>query len=186
VGSGFTAGPERTLLERSFLRYVVGQFTAPDGEIIERDIVRHAGAVVVVPLDGDDVVLVRQYRAALDAELLEVPAGKRDVPGEPSIETAARELAEEVGLAAGVIEPLVTIATSPGFSDETAELFLATELSEVPRATEGVEEAHMEIVRMPLDDAVEAIVRGEIVNAATIVGLLLTAGAVRRRSASGC
>ena len=67
---------------------VVGEFETPDGDTITRDLVRHPGAVSVVPVDGDEVVLVRQYRAAVEADVLEIPAGKRDVPGEPPERTA--------------------------------------------------------------------------------------------------
>ena len=90
----------------------IGTFEGPDGERFTRDIVHHPGAVSVVPLLEDDrVVLVRQYRAALDAWLLEIPAGKRDVPGEAPEVTAGRELAEEVGYVAAELELLLNAIT---------------------------------------------------------------------------
>ncbi|NIR38547.1 MAG: NUDIX hydrolase, partial [Actinobacteria bacterium] len=88
--SGFRRLRERTVHEGHAIRVVVGEFETPDGEVVHRDIVRHPGAVSVVPLDGEEVVLVRQYRAAVEQDLLELPAGKRDVPGEPPERTALR------------------------------------------------------------------------------------------------
>ncbi len=111
----------------------------------------HPGAVVVVPVDGDDALLVRQYRVAVGGTILEVPAGKRDVPGEAPAATAARELEEEIGRRAGRLEPLCEFFNTPGFCDEYTYLFLATDLVEVPRNAVSAEEAHMQIERVPLD-----------------------------------
>src|SRR5271155_2152520 len=96
---------ERERFRSSFIRLVTGTLVGPDGFTFERDIVRHPGAVCVVPIenDGKDVVMVRQYRAALDRFILEIPAGKRDVFGEPPEMTARRELIEEVGRESGSI-----------------------------------------------------------------------------------
>ncbi len=99
----------------------------------ERDVVHHPGAVSVVPIidggaSGHQVILVRQYRAAIDAELLEIVAGKRDVAGEPPEVTARRELAEEVGMVAGRMELLAEFYNSPGFCDEHSCVFLGLDL----------------------------------------------------------
>jgi ADP-ribose pyrophosphatase len=145
----------------------------PDGAEHRREIVQHPGAVAVVPLHDDgSVTLVRQYRAALDTEMWEIPAGIRDVDGEPEATTAARELAEEVGLEADRIEELVRFHTSPGFCDEAVTVFLATGLRPVPPAHEGVEEQHMVIETMPLYQAVAAVEDGRITDAKTVIGLL--------------
>ena len=95
------------------------------GEVFERDIVRHRGAVAVVPLtdDQEHVVLVRQFRTPLNAWLLELPAGLRDKEGEAEIETARRELEEEVGCVAETVEHLVTLVTAVGFTDEAISIF---------------------------------------------------------------
>jgi integrase/recombinase XerD len=130
---------------------------APDGTTFERDIVHHPGAVAVVPVLGDELVLVRQYRAPIDAELLELPAGIRDVAGEPGAETARRELLEETGYRAGTVEPLIRYVCSAGFSDEEMEIFLATDLVEDTRTSHGVEEEHMTVERVRLDDALDLI-----------------------------
>ncbi|HEX4868312.1 MAG TPA: NUDIX hydrolase [Acidimicrobiales bacterium] len=153
------------------------RFRAPDGTEFERDIVRHPGAVGVVPLHEDGTVtLVRQYRAALDVELLELPAGLRDVDGEPDERTAERELVEEAGLAAARVEHLVTFHNSPGFCDESVAVFLATGLTPVADDRQGVEEEAMTIERLPLADALAMVADGRITDAKTIIGLSLAVG----------
>lgn len=150
-------------------------FRAPDGTEIVRDIVRHPGAVAALPLfDDGEVLLVRQFRAPFGREMLEIPAGKLDVDGEDRSLAASRELAEEVGLAAGHLEPLVRFNASVGFCDEVIHVFLATDLTEVPREPHGPEEEHMEEVRFPLAEAVEAIWAGDITDGKTVVALLAT------------
>ncbi len=149
------------------------RFRAPDGSVIERDVVRHPGAVSVVALDEHgSVVLVRQFRAPLGREMLEIPAGKRDVPGEPLEETARRELAEETGLDADHVEPLISFHNSVGFSDEECHVFLATGLHEVGHRREGPEEQHMEVMRVALDDVPALIASGAISDAKTVIGVL--------------
>ncbi len=170
--SGFRRLRERELHAGHVITLVEGEFETPDGEVISRDIVRHPGAVCVVPVDGDDVVLVRQYRAAVEKDLLEIPAGKRDVVDEPPVLTARRELAEEVGLRADEMVPLATFYNSVGFSDEYSHVFLATGLHPVPLDRQGPEEAHMTIERVPLDEVAAAVSAGRIVDAKTIIGLL--------------
>ena len=96
--SGFTFIGETVLHDGYVISVAQGEFETPEGDRITRDIVHHPGAVAVVAIDGDEVILVRQYRAALHIDLLEIPAGKRDVAGEAPELTAARELEEEVGL----------------------------------------------------------------------------------------
>ncbi len=152
-----------------------GTFVGPDGEEFTRDIVRHPGAVSIVPLFEDGtVVLVRQYRAALEVELLEIPAGKLDVDGEPLEICAARELEEEVGYRAERLEELVGFAESPGFCDEINHVFLATGLTEVPHDRQGIEEEHMVSERIALADVPRLVAEGTIIDAKSIVGLLLT------------
>jgi 8-oxo-dGTP pyrophosphatase MutT (NUDIX family) len=152
-----------------------GTFEAPGGERFERDLVHHPGAVVVVPLvDDETVLLVRQYRVAAGRELLEVPAGKRDVPGEPTEVTAARELAEEVGRSAQRLDLLARFYNSPGFSDEFTWLYLARDLSPVDVDPQGVEEEAMTIEEVRLADVDGLMAGGELVDAKTIIGLSLT------------
>ena len=151
----------------------------PDGASHQRDVVRHPGAVSVLPLHDDGTVtLVRQYRVALDGDLLEIPAGKADVAGEAAADLARRELAEEVGLSAASCERLAGFFLSPGYTDEWHETFLATGLTEVPTEADGAEEDHMEVVRLDLDEALDGIATGRIVDAKTAIALLTAA---RRR-----
>jgi ADP-ribose pyrophosphatase len=153
---------------------VQASFSAPDGSTFTRDIVRHPGAVAVVPLtDGASALLVRQYRGAVDRWLLEIPAGTRDVDGEPPEVTAARELEEEVGVRAGRMEQLATIQNSPGVLDEETILFLATGLSPATAARHGHEEEHIEVVEVALDDVDAMVASGELSDAQTVLGLLL-------------
>ncbi len=164
---------ERTVFEGYVLRVGVGTFEGPDGSRFERDVIRHPGAVSAIPVDGDDVILVRQYRSAIDAHVLEIPAGLRDVDGEPPIETARRELAEEIGMAAGSLEPLLAFHNAVGYCDELIHIFVATDLKPVARVpTTSPEENEMDIVRVALVDALAMVDRGEITDAKTIIGLL--------------
>lgn len=162
-------------------RVVTDQVTMPDGVTAARDYLRHRGAVGVVAVDEQDrVVLVRQYRHPLRRELWELPAGLTDVDGEPPVETAARELAEEADLVAGRYDLLADVHTSPGCSDELIRLYLARELSPLPesdRYTRTHEEAHLVVRRVPLDEAVAMGVSGAITNAACLVGVLAAARA---------
>ena len=170
---------ERTAWRGRRIAVAVAQVEGPEGDGFEREVVHHPGAVGVVPQHDDGTVtLVRQFRAALGRDLWEVPAGLRDVTGEPPEETARRELAEEVGLRAERLEHLATFHNSPGFSDEAVVVYLATGLAEVPDDRQGVEERHMLVERVRLDDALDMIDDGRITDAKTVIGLLTLA---RRR-----
>lgn len=171
----FIRGPERVLADSPFLRLIEGDFTMPDGSVVQRQIVRHPGAVAIVPIIDDEVILVRQYRAALHREVLEVPAGKCDVQGEPLELTARRELAEEIGFRTGRLERLASIVPSPGFCDEVIHLFAAHDLSPTERDVQTHEEAFMTIERWPFAAAVAAVHSGEIEDAKTMIALLLAA-----------
>ncbi len=178
---------ERTLVQSSLLNVAVGTFEAPDGQRFERDLVHHPGAVVMVPVDErtNEVVFVRQYRAPLDAELLEVPAGKRDVKGEAPEVTAARELVEETGLEAGRLQLIGHFFNSPGFSDEESWCFLATDLHSVPDERHGIEEEHMTVERYPLSQAEELVRSGQITDAKTIIGLFLARAVLSQEKMAG-
>jgi ADP-ribose pyrophosphatase len=174
--SGFQKLREEDLVASKVFRVVRSTFRGPDGDEFERTVIHHPGAVAVVPLHDDGTVtLVRQYRVALEAELLELPAGTRDVDGEDERLTAERELAEEAGLAATSVEHLVTFYNAPGISDETISLFLARHLSEVDHDRQSVEEHHMTVERVALDVALEMVDDGRITDAKTIIGLTLAA-----------
>ena len=176
AGSGrFRKLGEELVHRGSLISVARATFVDPDGGEFERDVVHHPGAVSVVPVvdEGTAVLLVRQYRAAVDRELLEIPAGKRDVDGEPVERTARRELEEEVGMRAGRLEKLAEFYNSPGFCDEYTYLFLATDLEARERAAVSAEEAAMTIERVPLARIDALIVARELVDAKSIIGLLL-------------
>jgi len=150
----------------------------PGGDSV-RDVVRHPGAVAVVALDdADRVLLLRQYRHPVGRYLWELPAGLRDADGEPPLETAKRELAEEAQLAAGRWSLLTTHFSSPGFCDEMVLVYLAEELTDVDRPEGFVvehEELDMTLERVPLADAVQRVFDGDIRNASAVIGLLAAA-----------
>ena len=180
--AGFRKLDERIVWSGTLVSAGTGTFVDPDGNEFERDVVHHPGAVVVVPVTDDgEVILVRQYRAAIDGELLEVPAGKRDVSDEPVELTAHRELEEEVGMKAGSMVKLAEFYNSPGFCDEHSFLFLATDLTACSRSAQGIEERHMTIEQVPLHALPALMSSGEIVDAKSIVGLWLAIDWARRQ-----
>ena len=139
-----------------------------DGEVVDREIVSHPGAVGVVAHDGEHLWLVKQPREPVGDYLLELPAGKLDVEGEPPLETAKRELAEEIGKAAKTWVHLTTFWASPGFSDEAIHIYLATDLYDEHAHTDEVE--RIEVVKVPLSD-IDRVIR-ENADSKTLVGLL--------------
>lgn len=152
----------------------------PDGSTGELEMIRHSGAAAVLPVlsdpDGPDpqIVLVKQYRYATGGWLYEVPAGRPDRPGEPWDECARRELLEETGLVAGELRYLTEIWTTPGFTDEKIRLYLATNLSAGETSYDADE--FMELVKLPLSEALRMVRDGEIHDAKTMCTLLYAAG----------
>jgi len=153
---------------------VQATFEAPDGTPFTRDVVRHPGAVAVVPVTDDGTaLLVRQYRGPVDRPLLEIPAGTRDVTGEAPDDTARRELEEEVGVRAGHLRLLATMFNSPGFCDQETLVYLATALVPGTPARHGEEEQRIEVVEVALTDVDRMVATGELVDAQTVLGMLL-------------
>ena len=141
-----------------------------DGQEVEREVLGHPGAVAVVAHDDEHVWLVRQPREAVgDPALLELPAGKLDVEDEPPLETAKRELAEEIGKQAEHWEPLGAFYTSPGFTNEQVHLFLATGISDADEQPEVEENERIDVELRPLAD-LEALI-AEAADSKTIIGL---------------
>ena len=142
----------------------------PNGHASVRDVVRHPGAAAIVALTTNGkIVLVRQYRTALDRVTVEIPAGKLD-PGEDPLECAKRELLEETGFSAGRIAYLTTIATSCGFSDELINIYLATQLEFAGANPDDDEFLNVDLV--PVNELVDAVLDGKIEDAKTVVGAL--------------
>jgi ADP-ribose diphosphatase len=169
------------VMDLGFLRVQTRTIATPSGTEVERIVIAHPGAVAVVPLIDDDVILIEQYRAAVEDVVLEIPAGKIDGPEHDRRAEARRELAEETGFIARTLEPLTELWTAVGFSDERITIFLADDVTHGTRSPVGSEEEEARIVRMPLEAAVDMVMRGEITDAKTVAGLLMTA--VRRGSA---
>jgi 8-oxo-dGDP phosphatase len=181
---GFRLIGERARYDGERLRVVVATLVGPDGFTFERELVRTFDAVCIVPLeaDGEHVLCVRQYRGAADDTLLELPAGKLDVPGESAEECGKRELAEEAGVEAAKWTELAHFLNSPGFCDETTYCFLAEELVPCERFADGVEEQHLIVERLALNELDELIAAGEIRDAKTLIGLALTRSVLARRA----
>ncbi|MGI9861217.1 NUDIX hydrolase [Moorella naiadis] len=145
----------------------------PNGREASREVVEHPGAVAIIALDAEkNVYLVRQYRYPINRATLEIPAGKLDA-GEEPLACAQRELAEEVGLAAAEWQPLLTFYSTPGFSNEIMHLFLATGLR--PHREKADDDEFIEIVRVPLAEAVTMALGGELQDAKSIAGILAAA-----------
>jgi ADP-ribose pyrophosphatase len=138
-----------------------------------REVVHHSGSAVILPaFDDGTIALVRQYRHPAARYLLELPAGTLN-DKEPPEAGAARELEEELGLVAGKMEKLSEFFVSPGFCEEKMWLYLATDLTETQQRLD--EDEMIEVVRLPLDRALQMITDGEIEDAKTIIGLMLAA-----------
>lgn len=156
-----------------------------DGEMT-RQYVEHPGAAAVVAIDDDErVVLIQQYRQPIKERDWEIPAGLLDVAGEPPVETAKRELSEEVDLAADRWQHLVSIHTTPGGNDEIVHLFLARGLRDIITDYEREhEESDMRVERMPLADVIDGVLAGRLRNGILATGVLAAAEVLRREAAS--
>lgn len=145
----------------------------PGGNVAKREVVEHYGAVAILAMNDDNnIVLVHQYRHPLGRRLWELPAGLLDLGGELPHITAARELEEEAGLTADEWRVLVDLDSAPGFSDESVRVYLATGLTEVGRPEAHDEEADLALRWLPLDDAVQMVMSGDIVNSIAVSGIL--------------
>lgn len=150
------------------------QVEMPGGRVARREIVEHPGAVAIAALDADGrLAVIDQYRHAVRRRLCELPAGLLDMAGEDPAVTAARELAEEAGLAASQWSVLLDLVPSPGFTDESVRVYLARELSQVPRPEpDDDEEADLRVGWLPLAEAVRRVLAGDIVNAVSVAAVL--------------
>jgi 8-oxo-dGDP phosphatase len=156
----------------------------PEGGTAAREVVEHPGAVGVVALDDEGrVLMIRQYRHPVGRMLWELPAGLRDVAGEPLLQAARRELLEETGYRARDWHVLADYFSSPGISTERLRVFLARRLDEVPVADRDFvpenEEAHLTLDWIPLDHAVSRVLAGDLHNGLAVVGLLAAQAASR-------
>jgi ADP-ribose pyrophosphatase len=143
----------------------------PNGITATREKVIHPGAVAVVPVnDKDEIILVKQYRYPIEKILIEIPAGKLD-SGEPALECAERELHEEAGVVNGKLAHLATIYTSPGFSDEKMDIFIATDFEEKENKPDHDE--FLSVFKAKISECLKMIENGDISDAKSIIGIML-------------
>ncbi len=146
----------------------------PNGKHARRELVHHFGAAAVVPVDAEGMVtMVRQYRVAHNRVMLEIPAGKLDSASEDTLACAHRELEEESGLKAGSMKLLTRMTPTPGYDTEFVDIYLATELTSGKAKPD--EDEFLQVERMPLGEAVDRVMRGELSDAKTAIGLLMAA-----------
>jgi 8-oxo-dGTP pyrophosphatase MutT (NUDIX family) len=170
VSSRFERISTDTIYEGGFFTVIRGRFRHEDGEDVEREIVTHPGAAAVVVLDGENLVFVRQPREAIGSpDLLELPAGKLDEEGESPLDSAKRELAEEIGKQAAEWQSLGSFYTSPGFTDEQVHIFLATGISDADEVPEVDHDERIDVEVHPLGD-LDAIL-AETTDSKTLIGL---------------
>jgi len=163
---------KESIYEGKILHVEKWQVTCPNGHAAPREIVVHNGAAAVVPVYEDGTtLLVRQHRVSVDRVTLEIPAGKLDSANEDPLECAIRELREETGLKAEKMTLLTSVFTTPGFCTEKIGIYLAQGLTEGDMHLD--EDEFLNVVRMPLSEAIDLIMRGEIRDGKTICGLLL-------------
>jgi ADP-ribose pyrophosphatase len=171
-----TTVARRIVHEGRFMTFRVDTVVDVAGVEHRREIVAHPGAVCVIPLVGEEVLMVRQYRSAVGSVVLELPAGTLDHDDaggvEDPAEAAPRELGEETGHRAGRWRPLGRFWTAPGFTDERMHLYLATELEPIADYDGPDEDEYLDLVRLPWREAVAMAEDGRIVDAKSIVGLL--------------
>ncbi len=165
------------LLRGRLVTVRIDKIRTPDNQWAEREVVRHPGAVAVLPLDGDHrVLMIRQYRHPVGRLLWEIPAGLRDVDGEDPWVTAQRELLEEAGYRARDWRVLADYYSSPGFSTERLRIYLARDLEFVPEAERDfvpvAEEAHLLTAWLPLEEGVRKVLAGELHNGVAALALL--------------
>ncbi|AKK03054.1 NUDIX domain-containing protein [Corynebacterium epidermidicanis] len=168
----FSVVDSRVLLDAPIIAVRRDDVVMPGGEVAAREIVEHFGAVAVVAFDGARIALVRQYRHCVQQRLWELPAGILDVADEDPLVCAQRELQEEAGLAAAHWQLVSDIVSSPGFCEEAVRIYLATDVHEIDRPDAHDEEADLELVWVDLHQAVEMVLRGEIVNGIAVAGIM--------------
>jgi ADP-ribose pyrophosphatase len=180
--SGFRRVSEEELLRAWLFRVDRFHLLDPDDTPFDRFVIRHPGAVTVVPVHDDGTVsLVRQYRAAVDTLVLEIPAGTLDQEGEGPEDAARRELAEEAGLEAANWELLIGTWNTPGISDQHTLIYLATGLSSIPSRPQGVEEGYMTVETIHLDDVDALVADGTLKDETTVLGLFMARQRLRDR-----
>lgn len=185
----FEATETQVLIDAPIIAVRRDMVRMPDGKVVPREVVEHFGAVAVVAArpnaaaaGGYEIAMIRQYRRAVDRRMWELPAGLLDAAGENEVAAARRELQEEAGLAAARWAVLVDLVTSSGFCDEAVRVFLAEDLSEVPRPEPEEEEIELEVSWVPIHAARDMVHSGEIVSAITIAAVMTAARVLAREA----
>lgn len=161
-----------TLYEGKIITLRVEEVELPDGNRAKRELIKHPGAVAVIPITADGkLILVEQYRKALERSLVEIPAGKID-PGEAPEVTAVRELEEETGYGAKEFSYIQSFATSPGFADEIIHLYLAQGLYTIDNPAAGDEDEFIELLELTIEQAEDMVATGKIFDAKTAFAVL--------------
>lgn len=177
--SNFSRIGEKVLHHWHVWDLIEGAYRSPSGEEFVRTFVRSPGAVSVIAVDESvsppTVILIRQWRAAMEAEMWEVPAGMRDKDGEDPAETGRRELIEEVGYDADTLELLTVFHPSVGITDGSHHVYLARGLTCVGSHTEGPEEEHLVVKHVAVDEALQMVWDGTITASSAVIGLLMAA-----------
>lgn len=149
----------------------IDEVQLPDGKTSKREIVNHPGAVAIIAVTDDNkIVLVEQYRKALERSIIEIPAGKLE-KGEEPIHTAKRELEEETGYGAKELQYILSFATSPGFADEVIHIYLAKQLFKIENKLEQDEDEFVELLEVSLEEADKLIEEKKIYDAKTIFAI---------------
>ena len=171
---------EETVFRGALIDVSHMQVRLPNGRTALREIVHHKGAAAVVPVDEEEYVyLVRQHRVVNDMLTWEIPAGKLDTADEDPLHCAVRELREETGLTAGRMTRLTSLLTTPGFCTEQIAVYLAEELTQGEASPDPDEE--LLPLRLPLSEAIDMVMRGDIRDGKTVCGLLMAERLLSRR-----
>ena len=162
----------KSIYEGKIISLRVEDVKLPDGNLAKRELVKHPGAVAIIPITVEGkIVLVKQFRKALNRTLIEIPAGRIEI-GEAPLVTAKRELEEETGYGTTEITYIQSFATSPGFADEVIHLYLAEELYHIENPAEGDEDEFIELVEVTIEEAEKLVISGEIYDAKTAFAIL--------------
>lgn len=165
------------VFEGRLLKVFVNTVQLPDGRPAKREVIRHGGAVAVVPFDAEGhILLVKQYRAGIDRIITEIPAGLLEADEDPAA-CAERELREETGYRPGTLEALGGYHVAPGYTNEYIHLYLARDLESAPLAQDS--EEFLELIRLPFAEALAMVERGEISDSKTIIALMKVAQRMR-------
>lgn len=155
----------------SMLKVYADTISVPNGNVVQWDFIGHNGAAAVLPVTDDGkIVMVRQYRNALDRETLEIPAGGLNKPDEPTIVAAARELEEETGFKCEQLEKLISISTAVAFCDEKIDIYLATKL--IPSKQHLDEDEYIQVESYTINELEDMIYEGKIIDSKTVASIL--------------